>query len=211
MPDRKGTTMAAERVDGPASDDSELASALMRRDSRAARQAWSLYSPLVLRFLRRFFGPGPDRQDMCQEVFLRFFKRIDELRNPGSLRGFLLSISLGVARNELRRVRIRRWVMLTPAGDVPEVPVSGWDPEAREATAHLYSVLERVSGEDRSLFVTRYVEKMEIADIAAIHGLTFGTAKRRLERATRRISAKMNRDPLLEEYVGRLREGRSSG
>jgi DNA-directed RNA polymerase specialized sigma24 family protein len=38
-------------------------------------------------------------------------------------------------------------------------------------------------------------------DIAAAHGLSFGTAKRRLARATRRVSAKMRRDPVLADYV----------
>jgi RNA polymerase sigma-70 factor (ECF subfamily) len=208
MPDGNGSSTAAERAQAPPSDETALAAALLAREPRAATEAWELYSPLVLRFLQRFFGPGCDRQDLCQEVFLRFFKRIDELRDPAALRGFLLSICLGVARNELRRARVRRWMRLTATGELPEIPVIGWDPELREATVHLYAVLERVSAEDRSLFLTRFVEKMELVDIAVVHGLSYGTAKRRMARATRRISAKMDRDPLLAEYVAGLRKGR---
>jgi len=210
MPDRAaGISVAAatEEAQGDharAADDAALARALMARDGRAAALAWRQYLPLVSGFLRRFFGPRCDRQDLCQEVFLRFFKRIDELRDPAALRGFLISICLGVARNELRRMRVRRWMGLTPSGELPEVPVAAADVQAREALHHLYAVLERVSAEDRSLFLTRYVEKMEIADIAQVHGLTFGTAKRRLARATHRISAKLGRDPLLAGYVGGL-------
>jgi RNA polymerase sigma-70 factor (ECF subfamily) len=199
--------MAAIRAEPPQGDDVALASALLRRDPRAAAEAWTLYSPMVLRYLRRFFGPACDGQDLCQEVFLRFFRRIDELRDRAALRGFVLSICLGVARNELRRTRIRRWVRLTAGGELPDVPVSGWDPDAREATTHLYALLHRLSAEDRSLFVTRYVEKMEVADIARAHGLSVATAKRRVARVTRRVSAKMSRDPLLGEYVDGLRKG----
>src|SRR5205823_3721822 len=146
--------------------------------------------------------------DLSQEVFSRFFRRIGELRDPAALRGFLLSICLGFARNELRRMRVRRWMRLTSSGEPPEIAVSGGDPEAREAIARLYALLARVSDEDRSLFVMRHVEKMEIAEIAVVLGLTFGTAKRRLARATRRISAKINRDPLLPDYVGGPRKGK---
>lgn len=203
--------MAARRDEAIGDDDEALAAALRRGDPRAAADVWSLHAPMVLRFLRRFFGPGCDGQDLCQEVFLRFFRRIDQLRDPAALRGFLMSICLGVARNELRRQRVRRWIRLTSTGELPDLPVSGWDPEAREATRHLYAVLERLGGEDRSLFITRYVEKMEIADIAAAHGLTFATAKRRLARSIRRISARMKGDPLLSGYVDGMRRGANVG
>jgi RNA polymerase sigma-70 factor (ECF subfamily) len=198
---RSGMSMAATRLEPPPIDDAALASALLRRDQRAAVEVWTRYAPLVLRFLRRFFGPGCDGQDLCQEVFMRLFKRIDELRDPPALRGFLLAIALGVARNELRRSRVRRWIGLTASGDLPEVPSSGgWDPEAREATAHLYAILERVGVEDRSLFVTRYVEGMEIAELAAVHGLSAATTKRRLARATKRLAARLGRDPVFAGY-----------
>ena len=182
-------------------DEVALVRALMARDGRAAGDAWAFFLPMVSRFLRRYFGSATDRQDLCQEVFLRFFKRIDELRDPAAVRGFLLSICLGVARNELRRARVRRWLGLTSSGELPEIPVAATDVEAREAARHLYQVLDRVSAEDRSLFLTRYVEKMEIMDIALAHGMSFGTAKRRLARAAKRIGARMKRDPLLAEYA----------
>ena len=204
--------MAATRLEQPAIDDAALARALLARDPRAALEAWSAYAPMVLRLVRRFFGPGCDGQDLCQEVFLRLFKRIDELRDPAALRGFLISIALGVARNELRRARVRRWIRLTSSGELPEVasPVA-WDPEARQATAHLYAILGRLSAEDRSLFITRQVEKMEVAQIAIVHGLSLATTKRRLARMSQRVGARMTRDPLLADYVDQLRKGAPAG
>ena len=97
---------------------------------------------------------------------------------------------------------MRRWIGLTSSGELPEIagPLS-WDPEAREATAHLYAILERLSAEDRSLFTARFAEQMEVAEVAAAHRMTLATAKRRLARLTKRLGAKMSRDPLLEPYV----------
>jgi RNA polymerase sigma-70 factor (ECF subfamily) len=185
-------------------DDASLAASLISRDRDAPAEAWARLSPLVLRLLRRYFGPGPDRQDLCQEVFLRFFTRIDELRDRGALRSFLIGICLGVAQNELRRAKVRRWIFLTQSGELPDTPISGSDPEAREATARVYKSLAGVSAEDRALFVTRYVEKMELAEIAAAIGRPLSTTKRRLARATRRISARMSGDAALAEYVDGL-------
>jgi RNA polymerase sigma-70 factor (ECF subfamily) len=201
--------MSTIRPDLPARDDAALAAALVAKERGAAVEAWSRFSPMVLGLLRRFFGPGADRQDLCQEVFMRFFARIGELRDPSRLRAFLMGICLGVAQNEQRRVQVRRWVRLTPAGELPDFAVTGLDPEAQEAMARFYQILARVSVEDRSLFVTRYVEKMEIAEVAETLGIPLSTAKRRLVRATRRIAAKMNREPALARYVDNLLARRS--
>ena len=121
-----------------ADDDTSLAAALAAREPQAATIAWTRLSPLVLRLLRRYFGPGADRQDLCQEVFLRFFSRIDELRDQAALRSFLIGITLGVAQNEVRRAKVRRWIFLTQTGDLPDAPIAASDPEAREATVRFY-------------------------------------------------------------------------
>jgi RNA polymerase sigma-70 factor (ECF subfamily) len=182
-------------------DDTELVAALRAHDERAYTAAWIELGPMVRRLVTRFFGAGADTPDLSQEVFLRLFRRIGELRNPSGLRGFVVSICLGVARNELRRVRVRRWVFLTPSGDLPDAPVAGPDLEAREALRRLYAILDLVSVQDRSLFVARFFEKMEIAEVAAAHGLSYGTAKRHVARATIRINRRIERDPLLARYL----------
>ena len=156
---------------------------------------------MVRRLVTRFFGAGADTPDLSQEVFLRLFRRIDELRNPSALRGFVVSICLGVARNELRRAQVRRWVRLTSTGDLPDAPVARPDLEAREALRRLYAVLDQVSVQDRSLFVARFFEKMEIAEVAVVHGLSYGTAKRHVARASLRINKRIERDPLLARYL----------
>ncbi len=185
-------------------DDGALASALLAGHPQAAEVAWTRYSPVAIRILRRYFGPGPERQDLTQEIFLRFFSRIEELRNPAALRSFFIGICLGVAQNELRRVKVRRWISLTPTGELPDVPLAGWDPEAREATVRFYRILDGVNAEDRALFVARYVEKMDIPEIATAMNRPRSTIKRRLARVTRRVGARMSGDPSLASYADGL-------
>jgi len=185
-------------------DDSALADALVARHPQAAEVAWARFSPVAVRILRRYFGPGPDRQDLTQEVFLRLFARISELRNHAALRSFFIGICLGVAQNELRRVKVRRWISLTQTGDLPEVALHNFDPEAREATTRFYRILEGLSAEDRALFVARYVEKMDIPEIATALGRPRSTIKRRLARVTKRVGARMSGDASLAGYVDGL-------
>jgi len=201
----------AEKARRGSVDELALVAGLKARDPRAYTQAWSEYGPMVRRLVARFFGPGAEPQDLSQEVFVRFFRRIDELRTPDGVRGFLASICLGVARNEARRLRVRRWVSLTSAGTLPDFPVAGADVEGREALRRLYAVLDKASALDRSLFVARFLEKMEIDEVARAHDLSFGTAKRRIARAVTRLNRIMGRDEILSAYLDGADDEQTAG
>jgi RNA polymerase sigma-70 factor, ECF subfamily len=189
---------------GADENDAALVAAARDGDAGACFRIWSKYAPFVSRLVSAYFGPGAERDDLAQEVFLRVFSRIDEVRDPSALRGFIASICLGVARNTSRRARIRSILRLTPRGDLPDISIAGIEDEARQALRNLWLLLSAASAEDRSLFVCRHVEKMEMSDVATAHGLNISTAKRRVARMTRRISAAMQQDAVLADYAGKL-------
>ena len=185
--------------------DARLADALLAGAPGAAHDAWSSLSPLVRRVLRRYFTPDIDHQDLCQEVFLRFFARITELRDRRALRHFLVGICLGVAQNERRRAYVRRTIDLAPGDDLPDLPVEPSDLEARQAMRRLCEVLAGTGSEDRRLFAVRHVEKMKLADIAASRGWSLAKTKRRVARVTRRVGLRLRREPALAEYASAFR------
>ncbi|HSS38138.1 MAG TPA: sigma-70 family RNA polymerase sigma factor [Polyangia bacterium] len=186
--------------------DAALARALLAGDPRAARQAWISLSPLVQRMLNRRFTGSPDQQDLCQEVFLRFFTRIGELRDRGALRGFLVGICLGVAQNELRCARVRRRaIRFVPIEETERHAIAPFDAAGRQAIGRLCAVLDSVSPEDRALFAVRHVQKMELTEIAATRGWSVTTTKRRLKRVTRRVGLRLQREPSLVDYARALR------
>jgi RNA polymerase sigma-70 factor (ECF subfamily) len=196
--------------DGSAADDGDaaLVAGARRGDTAACFRIWSKYAPFVSRLVRGYFGPRAERDDLAQEVFLRVFSRIDEVRDPAALRGFIAGICLGVVRNMSRRARIRAILRLSSSASEeepePEIAVPGIEDEARQVLRHLWRLLDTASTEDRSLFVARYVEKMEMTDIALAHDFSIATAKRRVARMTARVAAKMRRDPVLADYAAKL-------
>ncbi len=192
----------------PEAPEVALVRAARAGDRRACFLIWSRYAALVQRMVARFLGPGPDYEDVRQEVFLRVFKRLGEVRNPKALQGFVVSVTLGVARNEVRRRRTRGIVGLVPETALPEATALPGQGEAREAVRALYQMLDTLSPEDRSLFLTRFVEKMELTEVAAAHGMSLSTAKRRLARVVARVDARLRANPILKEYVGRMEHGR---
>jgi len=183
-------------------DEVELARALVGQREDAVAPAWLLLRPFVDRTLQRLLGPDRDREDLVQEVFLRFFRTVPRLRDPEALRPFLFGIVVRVVRRELRSRWLRRWsgAPAPPAAPAEETWAAA-DPLARAAVDRLRRVLGAVSAEDRSLFVARYVEEMELAEVAEAHGLSFSTARRRLDRAWARVRARAIRDPILGDYL----------
>jgi RNA polymerase sigma-70 factor (ECF subfamily) len=205
MPSALAPPLAAVPVGAPAvaaEDERALARALIARRAEAVAPAWRLLRPFVDRTLRGLLGPDRDREDLIQEVFLRFFRKVPGLRDPAALRPFLFGIAARVVKRELRRRWLGRWLVFPRAAATaqPEETSFG-DPLATEAVARLARVLAAVGAEDRSLFVARYVEEMELTEVAQAHGLSFSTARRRLDRAWTRVRARAARDPILGGYI----------
>lgn len=194
-------TTQAMKVETARAEDASLAAALLAGEPGAAERAWRRFCPMVQSTLRRQFASGLDTPDLCQEVFLRFFTRIRELRDRRALRHFLLGICLGVAQNERRRAHVRRRVTLAPSGRLPDPPTGPFDAEARQALRRLSQLLGNIDDEDRVLFTARHVEKLDLNEIAARQGWSLHQTKRRAAAVTRRIDLKMRGDAALADYA----------
>jgi len=177
--------------------DAAIAEALRRGERQAELEAWNRFSPGAAQTLARLLGPGPDREDLLQEVFLRFYQRIRTLREPAAVRGFLFGICVRVVQGELGSRNRRRWLHLTMTGDAPDTA----DMEARATIARYYALLERLSGSERSIFVSRTIERLTLAEVAEAHGVSISTAQRRLARATKRVAALVRSDPALMRFA----------
>src|ERR1051325_5467647 len=74
-------------------DDASLARALIRGDVAAPRVMWARFAPMVHRMLKRALGPAHDVEDIAQDVFLTFFRKVRDLRAPEALRAFVIAIT----------------------------------------------------------------------------------------------------------------------
>jgi RNA polymerase sigma-70 factor (ECF subfamily) len=186
-----------------AGDDRDVALvlALRRGEASAELEAWNRFAPRVDGTLRRMLGPCGDHEDLLQEVFIRFFHRLGTLREPAAVRGFLTGICLRVVQGEIAARRRRRWLRLTATGKSPDIATGARDDESREAVSRYYRLLESLGGRDRSIFVARTIEGLTLDEVAALHDVSVSTAQRRIERATKRISLLVRRDPLLATFA----------
>jgi RNA polymerase sigma-70 factor (ECF subfamily) len=193
--------LAFSRATLDAANDADLARALIAGNPWAARSLWRRFAPMVLRMLRRTFGPSCDVEDLAQEVFLCVFEKVPMLRDPQALKAFVTSITLLTARFELRRRWTRRWIRLADKSNATREAIFEVDTDSREALMRFYGVLDRINAQDRTLFVLRYIEELTLSEVVEAFGLSLATTKRHLARARAKVSLLVGRDPVLSEYV----------
>ena len=184
-------------------EDARLAQRLIDRQPEAAMVAWRRFHPLVETTLRRMLGPGGDLQDLTQEVFLRFFSKVEELKKLESLRPFVMAIAVRRAQEEIKRRRVRRWFAPVLGDRMDSPPSAEIDPEHREAIVHLYRLIDRLGVKDRTIYVLRYIEGLEQAQISQTLGVSVSTVRRRLGRLSRRVGQMVRADAVLAEYLGK--------
>ena len=188
---------------GPGSEDIELVDALVRGEPWAAEEAWERHSGSVRRLMVRALGPRAEVEDLTQEVFMRVFSRIGALRDAQALREFIIAVAVNALKGELRRRWVRRNVFLSSDGSVPDVEARGADPEAREALARCYAILDKLRPRERAAFVLRYMEERTLDEVAKGLGVSLRTAKRLVNRAAARVSKHVGSDDGLRSFFER--------
>lgn len=178
-------------------------------DEARAGAAWAQselfdrYAPLVERTLRRILGRElhTDHADLIHDCFVEILASLDRLRDVRALPGWIRSIAVHVAYKSIRARRARAWLLFWEPAEIPHVPVSDVDPEVRDAYVRTYALLEHLGAADRIAFVLRYVEGLELEEVARACRVSLSTIKRRLAKAERRFAAGAARDPVLREWL----------
>jgi RNA polymerase sigma-70 factor, ECF subfamily len=192
-------------------EDAALVRAAWAGDARAHVAIWRKYMVLVRSKIGRSIG-GQDVEDHVQEVFLRLFEYLSQLRDPTALRSFIIGITLRVAGTELRRRRCRWWLSLTSTGELPDPQPWGDDgSDMREVLGSLLSVLGKLTSHSSRVFELRYIEEKELAEVAKTMNISLATAKRHLARASARVFAMAEREPALAGFLQARAAVRSAG
>jgi RNA polymerase sigma-70 factor (ECF subfamily) len=105
------------------------------------------------------------------------------------------------ARAEFRARARRRFFPLFGGDELPEVPSIEAGPELTETVRATYCVLERMAADDRIVFVLRYIERMELSEVAETCQVSIATVKRRIARAQKRFSAIARHYPVLDDWL----------
>lgn len=159
------------------------------------RRAVDEHYVFVWRTLRRFGIPEIEADDVAQEVFLVFSRKLDTI-DPSLERPFLFRCAANLALHARRAFQRRR--TLEERAAMLESPESAGpsaeDDAARlEALALLDELLAALPDELREIVVLCELEEMTTPEAAEVLGLRPGTAASRLRRGREELSAALER------------------
>ncbi len=184
--------------------DAALVAALQERRPGASAMLFERYGSYVERLIVRVLGIDAEVPDMINEVFARAFEKLDQVKDPAALKGWLGSIAIFTSREFIRGRRLhRRFVRFFSPEELPEVSVTPTPAEVSQALRRTYQLLERLPAEERIAFALRFIDDMGLAEVAQVMGVSIGTVKRRLTRAQARFSSAASSDPLLKEHFSK--------
>lgn len=156
------------------------------------------YRSHVERVLYHLAPDWEDRADLAQEVWIRVYRNIKRLNEPGKFRGWLSRIATNLFYDELRK---RKRYQSPLSLDAPLAMDDGnidWEiaspdpgPDEDLATNEFYDQLRSAIADlpesFRTTIILREIQGMAYEEIAEITGVSLGTVKSRIARARQRL------------------------
>jgi RNA polymerase sigma-70 factor (ECF subfamily) len=150
----------------------------------------------VFRFALASLRDADAAATVAQDCFLKAFRSRERFRGEASIRTWLMKIAVNLVRDTARSRRLQFWRRSRDrhqgfealAGTMPDGHQS---PEAAVAARQQIDAVWKIVGglpeRQRTVFLLRFVEELELLEIAAATGMAEGTVKVHLFRALRAV------------------------
>jgi RNA polymerase sigma-70 factor (ECF subfamily) len=154
------------------------------------------YWPKVFRFVLASIRDRDAAETLTQDCFLRAYQGRHRFRGDASLNTWLMQIAINLVRDFARSRRIRFWQRVKDtAVDCASLsnglPGHGVSPEAQAVAKEQMDAVWRATGNlserQRTVFLLRFVEDMDLLEIANVMGVTEGAVKVHLFRAVHSV------------------------
>lgn len=158
------------------------------------------HGPRLLRFVAFSVRDADVAASIVQDCLLKAYNSRERFRNECSVSTWLMTIASNLVRDHQRIRKYQFWRNVEKtAVDVMEMasllPNRERSPEgqvlARERARAVACAVDSLSPRQRIVFLMRYSEEMELAEIAAATGMPLNTVKTHLFRAVRAVRAQV--------------------
>jgi RNA polymerase sigma-70 factor (ECF subfamily) len=175
--------------------DFELIERARSGDPSAFTQIVSTYRKRIFGTIARLIGRPDDVEDVAQDVFVRLYYSLDQLRTPEVFEPWLYRLTVNAAYDYLRRQKRRpesrlsdlseQQVMMADAAAGKEAELEA---QYRQSVSEeVQSLLSCVSEQDRILLVMKEVEGLSLKELEQVYGVSENALKVRLFRARQRV------------------------
>ena len=158
------------------------------------------YRPRLLRFVMFSIGDADLAESITQDCFMKAYNGRASFRGDCSVNTWLNSIALNLVRDQQRLQKFRFWRQArATAVDVTEaanfLPSQESSPERTLLTAEkskqVEAALENLSPNQKMIFMMRFAEEMDLAEIAETIHMPINTVKTHLHRALKSVRAQV--------------------
>jgi len=175
--------------------DFELIKRAQGGDNAAFNEIVVAYRKRILGTITRLIARQEDVEDVAQEVFLRLFFSLDQLRTAEVFEPWLYRLTVNAAYDYLRKQRRRQEFRMS---DLSEQQVMMADAQAggkaeqdeqyqKKIRESVDSLLGAVSEQDRMLLILKEVEGLSLKELEKIYKVNENALKVRLFRARQRV------------------------
>jgi RNA polymerase sigma-70 factor (ECF subfamily) len=168
-------------------------------DAGAFNQVVSAYRRRILGTISRLIGRPEDVEDVAQEVFIRLYFSLGQLRTAEVFEPWLYRLTVNASYDYLRKSRRRiesrmadlseQQVMMADA--VAGSRAQSDETEKRRVRDTVQELLGTVSEDDRILLTLKEVEGLSLKELEKIYNVNENALKVRLFRARQRVLKKM--------------------
>lgn len=147
-------------------------------DHEAFGELIEMYEDLVFTIIRQRIRDNSAVNDVAQDVFLRAFRKIEQLGDPAKFKSWLCQIAARLSINyALRAKQFEGREYFNPAGEEKD-PAIGLITE--ETALKVRNALKKVKRIYRDPLVDFYFHDIPLKEIGEKYGIPLGTVKRRL-------------------------------
>ena len=173
----------------------ELIQRAQKGDESAFNQVVTAYRRRILGTVARLINHPEDVEDVGQEVFLRLYFSLDQLRTPEVFEPWLYRLTVNAAydyiRKSKRRMEFRmcdlseQQVILADAAASSKANLS--DVQKQQTRSYVEELLSTISEEDRVLLLMKEVEGLTLREMEKVYNVNETALKVRLFRARKRV------------------------
>jgi RNA polymerase sigma-70 factor (ECF subfamily) len=175
--------------------DFELIKRAQRGDSAAFNEIVVAYRKRILGTITRLIARPEDVEDVAQEVFLRLYFSLDELRTAEVFEPWLYRLTVNAAYDYLRKQRRRQEYRMSDLSEQQMMMadalaggrVEQEDREHKKVRESVDALLGAVSEADRILLMLKELEGLSLKELEKIYNINENALKVRLFRARQRV------------------------
>ncbi len=164
-------------------------------DDKAFNEIIKAYRKRILGVVYRMIGNGDDVEDVGQEVFIRLYFALGQLREPKVFEPWLYRLAKNTCYDYLRKKRrhneVRMGDLSEEQADVVEKILAGkksLDDDQKEEAKELVNILfSRVDEEDRILLSLKEIQGLSLKELSDVYKINTNALKVRLFRARKRM------------------------